>query len=288
MKDFKSKVAVITGAADGIGLALAERCAQECMKVNLADIEIGALFEAEKNLKSRGVETLAVKTDVSQARDVQTLADKTIAEFGAVHLLCNNAGVGGVLSVWESTLADWQWILGVNLWGVIYGLHYFVPVMIEQDFECHIVNTASIAGLITNFNSTPYTVNKHGIVALSEVLYRQLQFKTANVGVSVLCPVAVKTGIIESEQNRPEALKNQPGGDQNRAIPNWTEYFSNERHFVDISAPPEKITGLVLEAIANKKFYIILGLPVLQPDIRSRWEYFTKGISLPLPQLPPK
>lgn len=145
MKDFHSKVAVITGAASGIGRALAEQCAREGMKVVLADVEPGALAEVEANLRTGGATVLAVRTDVSQGKDVEALAQKTLEAFGAVHLLCNNAGVAtSGTPVWESSLADWEWVMGVNLWGVIYGVRSFVPIMLAQDTECHIVNTASV------------------------------------------------------------------------------------------------------------------------------------------------
>jgi NAD(P)-dependent dehydrogenase (short-subunit alcohol dehydrogenase family) len=138
MKDFNSRVAVITGAASGIGRALAERCAREGMNVVLADVEPGALAEVEANLQARGGTVLAVRTDVSQAKDVEALAQKTLAAFGAVHLLCNNAGVAtSGTAVWESSLTDWEWVMGVNLWGVIHGVRSFVPIMLAQDTQCH-------------------------------------------------------------------------------------------------------------------------------------------------------
>ncbi len=150
MKEFKGKVAVVTGAASGIGRAIAERLAAEGMTLVLADIEEQALAKTEGELKAKGTTTLAVPTDVSKAGDVEALARKTIDAFGAVHIVCNNAGVGppgGPL--WERTVADWQWILGVNLWGVIHGIRTFIPIMREQDTEGHIVNTASLAGLVS-------------------------------------------------------------------------------------------------------------------------------------------
>ena len=145
MQMFHDRVAVITGAASGIGRGLARRCAREGMQVVLADIEQAALAETETELRALGASVIGVVTDVSKAADVEALAQQTLDAFGAVHLLCNNAGVGVVRSVWESTLADWEWVLGVNLWGAIHGLRVFVPLMLQQDSECHIVNTASIA-----------------------------------------------------------------------------------------------------------------------------------------------
>src|SRR5215469_6815062 len=166
MKTFQGKVAVITGAASGIGRALAERCAQEGMKVVLADIEEQALLQVSRELAAQGAQTLALPTDVSQAGDVETLARKAFETYSAVHLLFNNAGVGGGKTAWESTLADWEWVLGVNLWGVIHGIHFFVPRMLEQHCEGHIVNTASPGGFISTKAMGIYRVSKHGVVAL--------------------------------------------------------------------------------------------------------------------------
>src|SRR5215831_13355553 len=188
MKEFKGKVAVVTGAASGIGRALAEGCVREGMKVVLADVEVESLTKTEASMKAAGATVLAVRTDVSQARDIEALAQKTLDAFGAVHLLCNNAGVWTGASIWESTIADWEWVLGVNLWGVIHGVRFFVPVMLAQDTECHIVNTASIAGLIAYPGAGIYKVTKHGVVTLSETLYYELAERGAKVHVSILCP----------------------------------------------------------------------------------------------------
>lgn len=205
MKDLKGKVAVITGAASGFGREFAILCAGEGMKLVLADID-------ERNLPGTvallppGSETLSVKCDVSKAESVKALADATYARFGAAHLLFNNAGVAPAGPTWSATLADWQWTLGVNLMGVVHGIHYFVPRMLEQGDECHVVNTASVAGLLSVPASAPYCVSKHGVVTLSEVLHHDLQIFKAKVGVSVLCPAFVNTGIKDSERNRPAEL----------------------------------------------------------------------------------
>ena len=156
MKDFKGKVAVITGAASGIGYSFAEQAAKEGMKVVLADVEDPVLEQAELKIMSLGADTLAVKTDVSKSEEVKALAEKTMETFGAVHLLFNNAGVGVSGPTWACSLSDWQWVLGVNLWGVIHGIHHFTPSMIKQDSECHIVNTASMAGMTTGAGFGPY------------------------------------------------------------------------------------------------------------------------------------
>ena len=210
MQEFRGKTAVTTGAASGIGYALAERCAREDMKVVLADVEEEALAGAAKNIKEIGPSVLSVKTDVSRAEDVQALVEKTLDTFGEVHLLFSNAGVGAGSTAWQSTLADWQWVLGVNLWGVIHGIHYFVPVMLRQGNECYIVNTASLAGLMTYPGYVRYEVSKHGVVALSESLYYGLQGFGSDIGVSVLCPGYIRTNIMDCERNRPADWKTNP------------------------------------------------------------------------------
>jgi NAD(P)-dependent dehydrogenase (short-subunit alcohol dehydrogenase family) len=210
MKDFQGKVAVVTGAASGIGRALAGKSAQEGMKVVLADVEERALKQAEEELQASGAQVLAVRTDVSQADEVEALAQKTFDTYGAVHLLFNNAGVSAGTTVWESSLADWQWVLGVNLWGVIHGIHFFVPRMLAQDSEGHIVNTASGFGLVSSSGAGIYKVSKHGIVTLSETLALELAARGAKLKASVLCPSFVSTRIMDAERNRPPALANAP------------------------------------------------------------------------------
>lgn len=205
MRDLKGKVAVITGAASGFGRELAILCAQEGMKLVLADID-------EKNLPGTvallppGTETISVKCDVSKPESVDHLASETYAKFGRAHLLFNNAGVSPVGPAWSATLQDWQWTIGVNLMGVVHGIRSFVPRMLEQKDECHIVNTASVAGLISVPGSSVYCVTKHAVVTLSECLHFDLQLFKASIGVSVLCPAFVNTGIKDSERNRPAEL----------------------------------------------------------------------------------
>ncbi len=174
MRDFAGKVAVVTGAASGIGFGLASRFAEEGMRVVLADVEEPALEAAVTRLRERDFDVVGVLTDVSDADSVQALADKTLAHFGKVHVVCNNAGVGGGFGkIWEASLKDWQWALNVNLWGVIHGVRTFVPIMLEQGEDGHVVNTASIAGLVPG--TRVYSVTKHAVVALSEALYHNLR-----------------------------------------------------------------------------------------------------------------
>lgn len=202
MEDLEGKVAVVTGAASGIGRALADRWAADGMKVVLADVEPGPLDAARDELDASGADVLAVPTDVSDAAQVEALAAATLDHFGGVHLLCNNAGVGGGGPSWEVPLEDWSWVLGVNLWGVIHGIRAFVPHLIAQD-EGHVVNTASIAGFAYAPMMGPYNASKAAVVAISETLQRDLELQGSKVGVSVLCPGWVNTRIHESDRNRP-------------------------------------------------------------------------------------
>lgn len=272
MKDFKGKVAVITGAASGIGYGLAERCAKEGMKVVLADIEKDALARAQKDIKALGAETIAVQTDVSKASDVEALAGKTLDAFGAVHLLFNNAGIWTGFSVWKSSLVDWEWILGVNLWGVIHGIYFFIPIMLKQDSECYIVNTASVSGLKITLNEGPYGVSKHGIVALSERLYVELAQGVKNIGVSVLCPGWINTKAIESERNRPSNLKNKSGEGINMADPGVQLLIKAATRMLEGGMSPQEVAKITFDAIREKKFYIMPNAELDKPLIRNRME----------------
>ena len=274
MREFKDKVAVITGAASGLGRAMADRCAREGMRVVLADVELEPLTKTEESLKASGARVLAVRTDVSQATDVEALAQKTLEAFGAVHLLCNNAGVGtGAAPIWESTIADWDWVIGVNLWGVIHGMRVFVPIMLEQDTECHIVNTASIAGLISGPGLGAYKVTKHAVVTLSETLYHELAERGARVNVSVLCPGVVNTRIMESARNRPGHFPTTEPSDPASAA-RWEAL----RRGVVAGMPPEQVADAVFEAIRTDQFYILTH-PELQDFVRSRMEDILEGRS---------
>ena len=252
MKVYKNKVAVITGAASGIGRALAERCVQEGMKAVLADVELESLTKTEASMKASGATVLAVRTDVSQAREVEALAQKTLDAFGAVHLLFNNAGVAMEAAIWESTIAQWEWVIGVNLWSVIHGMRVFVPIMLAQDTECHIVNTASMAGLISGPGLGAYKVTKHGVVTLSETLYHELAERGAKVKVSVLCPGIVNTRIMESARNRPGHLPTREA-----LGPASEARWEGLRHLVPAGMPPAQVADAVFEALRKDQFYIL-------------------------------
>ncbi len=253
MKDLKGKVAVVTGAASGIGLETARLFTREGMKVVLSDVEEGPLFKVEKEMKADGAEVLSVVTDVSKSDDVEALAQKTLDAFGAVHVLFNNAGVSGVLtSIWETTLKDWEWILGVNLYGVVHGIRTFVPIMLKQDTPCHIVNTASLAGITAGPALGAYKVSKHGVFSLSETLYHELTRQKSKIKVSVLCPWWTRTGMMESDRNRPATLLNQEG----KSDPGLERVEQILRHVIETGKPPEEVADIVLQAIREERFYI--------------------------------
>ena len=204
MTQFRDRTAVITGAASGIGLELARRASGEGMNLVLADIEFGRLQEAAATLGLPAERLLLQQTDVSREAEIATLAEAAFARFGGVHLLCNNAGVGLSRVTWEHSTADWEWVLGVNLWSVIHGIQHFLPRMLKQGNEGHVVNTASAAGLLSTPGMAAYNVSKHGVVTLSETLHGELLAAGAKVGVSLLCPAWVPTGIHKSARNRPD------------------------------------------------------------------------------------
>jgi short-subunit dehydrogenase len=249
MKAFKNRTAVITGAANGIGHGIAARCVKEGMKVVLADINKEALKKAEEELKTKGAETLAVLTDVSKAENIESLAKKTLDSFGAVDLLFNNAGVSvaASTSISENTLADWKWIMGVNLWGVIHCVRIFTPIMVQQGTVGHIVNTSSIAGLMSTPGMGVYHVTKHGIMTLSETLYHELRLKKSKIGVSVLCPGHIRTQILEAERTRPIELRNPP---------NYKTDNQQYQKIIEEGMLPKQVADYVFNAIKENKFYI--------------------------------
>jgi NAD(P)-dependent dehydrogenase (short-subunit alcohol dehydrogenase family) len=253
VKEFKDRVAVVTGGASGIGRAMADRFAAEGMKVVLADVEEGALRLAEAEMREKGVDVIGVQTDVSKAEEFENLAQQTLDAFGKVHVVCNNAGVAGAWGpIWANTLDDWNWIVGVNLWGVIHGVRTFVPIMLEQGDEGHIVNTASLAGLMPGRGI--YGVTKQGVVALSESLYNDLKVAEAKIGVSVLCPGWVNTNIMDAERNRPEELSKTAD-----AVPDAMreQMETTVRNFLKTGLQPSAVAEQVFEAVRDDKLYII-------------------------------
>lgn len=241
MKTFEDRVAVVTGAASGIGRALSERFAAERMRVVMADVDAERLEESVSALAESGAAVIGVPTDVGSAEAVDELAARAVERFGAVHVLCNNAGVSTPGRAWEIGLDDWDWILRVNLWSVIHGIRSFVPRMIERGEPAHIVNTASIAGLLGFSIAPPYIGTKFAVVGLSEVLRHQLTDAGVPIGVSVLCPGTVKTNLgVNSNRFR-------PSGTTSARTPDATE--------APIS--PDEVAAIVLQAIRDDRFWIL-------------------------------
>jgi len=251
--EFTGRVAVITGAGSGFGREFARVAATRGMKLALADINQSALDATVQALRDAGADVIGVRTDVSSADAMQALADATMAAYGAVHLLFNNAGVASGGFVWESTAADWEWVMGANVWSVIHGVRIFTPLMLAHGEPAHIVNTASAAGLISAPNMGIYNVSKHAVVALSETLHHDLRLAQSKIGVSVLCPAFVPTGIAHSYRNRPADLIN--------TIPPTLSMLKAQQASVKavesgrITAP--EIAALTFAAIEAEQFYIV-------------------------------
>ena len=253
MDQLKGKVAVVTGGASGIGFALADRFAREGMKIVLADIEQGPLEAASKKLAETGSEVLAVRTDVAEAEQMDALGERTLERFGAVHVVCNNAGVAGGGPMWELTTEDWDFVMRPNLWGVIHGVRVFARHMVAQK-EGHIVNTASMAGLISVPGMGPYNVTKHAVVTLSETLHAELTTAGSEVGVSVLCPGFVRTRIYEPERHRPAGWQPREEPQQDEATRELREKMLAQ--VMASAMPPDAVAELVLEAVRQRRFYI--------------------------------
>jgi NAD(P)-dependent dehydrogenase (short-subunit alcohol dehydrogenase family) len=248
VQDLHGKVAVVTGGASGIGYALARRFAAEGARVVIGDIEEAALDRAVSELRDAGAEVEGVVTDVTDPAQMQALAAAAVDRFSGVHIFCNNAGVGGGGLAWEMPLSTWEWVIGVNLWGVIHGVRAFVPLLMQQT-EAHIVNTASVAGLVAAPFMGPYNASKHAVVAISETLHHELALSAPHVKVSVLCPGWVNTKIAESARNRPEHL-------QEGAAPD-PEAAALLRGFLEQGMPPEEVAAKVLDAIREEQFWIL-------------------------------
>jgi NAD(P)-dependent dehydrogenase (short-subunit alcohol dehydrogenase family) len=273
MKEFKDKVALVTGGASGIGFAMADRFASVGMKIVLADVEEPALEVAERNLRDKGAPVLTVRADVSKVVDVEHLAARAYDHFGAVHVLCNNAGVGSAGLTWEQSIEDWQWVIGVNLWGVIFGLRTFIPRMLAQGAEGHVVNTASVAGLVTAPYMSIYGATKHAVVAMTESLRMELEMLGAPIGASVLCPGFVATNIGDSERNRPEELKNVAVAKETAQQAVMRELA---RQQIAAGLKPSEVAEMVLESIRDDRFYVLTH-PRFKKVIRLRMENILEG-----------
>ncbi|HUC05737.1 MAG TPA: SDR family NAD(P)-dependent oxidoreductase [Acidimicrobiales bacterium] len=270
MEDLRDKVAVITGAASGIGRAVATRAASEGMRVVLADIEEAPLEEVEAALSNDGADVVSAVTDVSDAVSVRELREVALRRFGAVHLVHNNAGIGAGGLVWEVPEETWKWIFGVNLWGVVHGISTFVPLLVEQG-EGHVVNTASIAGLTSAPFMGPYNATKHAVVTISETLYKDLQVVGSPVGVSVLCPGFVQTRIAESERNRPDWVPSRPAA-------NGPEMRGVLQSLVDGGIPARTVADAVMDGVRANRFYILTH-PGLTSGIETRLRDVLEGRS---------
>lgn len=271
MKIFSGRTAVITGAASGFGLEVSRIAAAKGMAIVMADVERDALARAADEITRLGAQVLAIPGDVSKAADVEALGAATFERFGAPHFVFNNAGVGSGGLLWEVSLRDWEWVLGVNLMGVVYGVRVFTPMMLEAarkdpSYQGHIVNTASMAGLLNPPNMGVYNVSKHAVVSLSETLYHDLRLVTDQVTASVLCPYFVPTGITNSQRNRPTDMKDDK--------PTRSQIIAKAMSDKAVSSgkvTAETVAQFVFDAMAEEQFYIF-SHPRALGNVQSRME----------------
>lgn len=269
------KIAVVTGAASGIGLALAERFAGAGMHVVLADVDEPGLEAAAAQVGAHGVDTLTVRTDVSDEAAVQALAAATVDRFGGAHLVCNNAGIAAQGDPWFGALSSWTWTIGVNLWGVIHGIRAFLPVIAESGGG-HIVNTASMAGLMPGA-AAPYDATKHAVVALSEDLYLNTRMAGLPIGVSVLCPGWVRTRIADAQRNFPASL-----GEPAAPIPGTEIVYELLKRVIDEGMPPAVVADRVADAVVEERFWILPHPEFVEIAVR-RWHGIAEGVNPTMP-----
>jgi NAD(P)-dependent dehydrogenase (short-subunit alcohol dehydrogenase family) len=280
--NFKDKTAVLTGAGSGFGLECARIGAQLGMNLVLVDVQQDALDKAAAEMTAQGAQVLARKVDVSNAQAMEQLAADVKARFGAPHLVFNNAGVGAGGLVWENSVADWEWVLGVNLWGVVHGVRLFTPMMLEAAkadpaYRGHIVNTASMAGLLTPPNMGIYNVSKHAVVSLTETLYQDLQLVSDQVSASVLCPYFVPTGISQSHRNRPtELAADKPTASQ------LIGQAQSDKAVGSGKVSAADVAQKVFDAVAADQFYIY-SHPQALGNVQSRMEAIVMGHNPPDP-----
>jgi len=253
LTEFEGRVAVVTGAASGIGRAMCEKFASLGMQIVMADVEAPRLEAAAREIAAGGAEVLPMRIDVSQADELSRLAEGTLDRFGKVHVVCNNAGVFAGGLTWEAIGTDWDWVLGVNLHGILHGIRAFVPIMLEQGEPAHVVNTCSMAGLINMPMSGAYNVSKHAALSLTETLYHELRMKQAPVGVSALCPELIRTSIGNSDRNRPAHLKRPE-----EEISDETTVAENAiRAVIDTGLDPSVMAERVYQGIKEDRFYLL-------------------------------
>lgn len=273
MDDLRGKVAVVTGAASGIGRAMAERFGREGMRLVLADVEQGALDATAAELAADGFELTSIRVDVSSQADVEAMAAATFERFGTVHVVCNNAGVGSRgLTMHDLPTQDYEWVLGVNVWGVIHGIRAFLPHLRLQD-EGHIVNTASVSGLYHLPRMGPYNASKAAVIALSETLHHELAAEGSHVGVSVVCPSWVRTNISAAVRNIPERLAWDLTTEQAAEM---AEYKAKRRALQPDAMDAADVAGQVVDAIRGQRFYVITH-PESLDQIRARFDRILAG-----------
>ena len=286
MQVFQGKVAVITGAASGIGLGMTEALASRGMKVVMADVEEAALTREAERLTRANFEVDPQLVDVSSYASVERLADAAKARFGKVHVLCNNAGVsgatGGGKPIWEQAETEWDWVMGVNFRGVVNGLRAFVPDMIAHGEEGHVVNTSSILGLTTGAGSI-YGVSKHAVTRLTEGLYQDLKVANARIGATVLCPGMIATNIITSARNRPDALKDEAAPDPARS----KAIAAMDARFKSLGMAPREVGEKVADAISNDQFYVLTHAENMEGVKRRFEDIFNLRPPTPPPPLAP-
>lgn len=270
MKELNGKVAAVTGAASGLGRSMALAFAAEGMDLALADVDEVSLSSVQDEVLAKGVRAITLKVDVANAQQIEGFRDQTLTRLGGVHVVCNNAGVSPLGAVWENSVADWQWILGVNLWGVVNGVRAFAPHLIAQD-EGHIVNTASVSGLISPPGSGAYNVTKHAVVALSESLHHDLRERNSHVGVSVLCPAYVPTGIVDSERNRPKEL-----GVSRKSEQTVAREAMLRKAVKSGKVSADQVAQAVVAGIKAERFYILTH-PKIKGAIQARMEDILNG-----------
>jgi NAD(P)-dependent dehydrogenase (short-subunit alcohol dehydrogenase family) len=266
MDDFAGRVVVVTGAASGIGRGLARHAAGEGMRVVMADVEAPALDDAVAEVRALGADAVGIRTDVSRADEVQALADQTFERFGATHLLCNNAGVFQAGVVWQRTQADWDWVMGVNVWGILHAIRAFVPRMLDQGTDAHIVNTASMAGLISVAYSGPYVVSKFAAAALTECLAHDLRAQESTIGVSCLVPGLVDTRIADSTRNRPD----EPPSEVTAPDHHFVAEVLKEQTSTG-GRPPDEVAEIVFDAVRARQFWIPT-TDGFEPLVRDRYD----------------
>lgn len=277
MKDFKNKTAVLTGAGSGFGLECARIGARLGMNLVLADVQQDALDKAVAEVAASGAQVVGLRVDVSKAEQVEALGAATQERFGAPHLVFNNAGVSAGGLIWESTVSDWEWVIGVNLMGVAHGIRVFTPMMLaaaakDPDYRGHIVNTASMAGLVSQPNTGIYNATKHAVVTLSETLYQDLALVTDQIGSSVLCPYFVPTGIVQSQRNRPGEPRADAALTQSQRI----SQAMGEKAVNSGKVSAAEVAQKVFDAVAANQFYIY-SHPKVLAAVQTRMEDILQG-----------